>query len=83
MSNRLEVRLLSRLMVLDPNVTAESACGCNFDMVGRVKIFNELQLPSPVYNEMQSYVYEWLLSKFGQHELLYTTDFNCNVDHDM
>ena len=80
MSNRLEVRLISRLMLLDPNVTAERACECNFEAVGRVEIFNELKLPSPVYNEMQSYVYEWFLSTLGQHELLYTTDNNCNVN---
>ena len=83
MSNRLEVRLLSRLMMLDPNVTTDRACECDFNNVGRVEIFNDLQLPSPVYNKMQSYIYEWFLPTFGQHELLYTNDSNCLVNHDM
>ena len=50
MSNRLEVRLLSILMFLDPTATEETVCECDFGRVGRVEFFNEFRLPSPVYN---------------------------------
>ena len=83
MSNRLEVRLLSMLMVLDPNATAETVCECDFDRVGRVEFFNEFRLPSPVYNEMLKYVYDWFRATLGQYELLYTSDDNCYVNDDV
>lgn len=79
MSEKLEERLLSRLLYDSPEARASKVCDCDFDSVGRVDLFNDVQLPSPYYHEMRTYFYDAIYNAVGQHELMYTQDKSCHL----